>query len=196
MDGRTSQRFRFVSGALMAAATLGGCASLDGTTQQAQPLTWMAYLNGDDLRANCVKGAADHYRLVFNADYNQHIRTYDIASEPNFAGARIEARVIPATDLTRVDLQAPLNADHTQVSEMRLTARQFALFALRLYENGAFEPMRPELRLQSNGVRWLISGCRGGNWFFNAYPFPADSFAEAHLKEGMTRALIASGLAP
>jgi hypothetical protein len=151
-------------------------------------LSWAGYLNGEDLRAACVQGAADRYRLVFNADYNQHVRTYDVTGDADFGGARVQARVIQATDLARVDQSDPLAPEHAQVTEARMTAQQFAMLALQLYESGAFEPLAPEPDTASNGVYWLVTGCRGGQWFFNVYPFPLDSFAnvraEARRSEG------------
>ncbi len=173
---------RAVQGAVLAAAlaALAGCAGMaqpDATA--ARRTTWISYLNGDDLRASCDKGRADRYRLVFNADYNKHVRTYDVVGDSERGGAVVEARVLEASDLARLDPDESLTADRGAVERVQLTPRQFALFVLRLYQNGAFEPghgggMRPP----SDGVYWLINGCRAGTWFFNAYPYPSDRFQD------------------
>ncbi|WP_207461905.1 hypothetical protein [Azospirillum sp. SYSU D00513] len=184
MDSRARTRSHLVLGAWLAAApALAGCASTvpEGTAAP-QRLSWLGYLNGEDLRAVCTKGSAERYRLVFNADYNQNIRTFDVTGDPDMSGARVEARVIQATDIARVHQTDPLAPEHARVEKARMTAQQFALFALRLYESGAFEPMPTNQQTSADGVYWLATGCRGGNWFFNVYPFPNDSFADVRAK--------------
>ncbi|NUB08517.1 hypothetical protein FW320_20335 [Azospirillum sp. Vi22] len=176
-DGRRG-RIAKVAG-LAAAGLLAGCASVGPTDNPvARKLTWVSYLNGDDLRAACTKGESDRYRLVFNADYQKHVRTYDIVGDRGTGGAMVEARVLEATDLARIDLDDPAAVGRGPVVKAQLSPRQFALFVLRLYESGAFEPAPSGVRLPSNGVYWLINGCRRGSWFFNAYPYPSDRFAD------------------
>lgn len=198
------KRFRPVPAILAAGlAALAGCAAIGPTDNPiARKLTWFSYLNGDDLRAVCGKGGADRFRLVFNADYNRHVRTYDIVGEPirqnggsdGGGGAQVEARVIEATDLARLTPLDPLSAARGQTATLQLTPDQFASFIGRLRENGAFEPPPDGLRLPSNGIYWLINGCRGGRWFFTAYPYPSGHFADIHFLEPL-RALDRTGIA-
>ncbi len=164
----------------LAAAMLAGCSSVGPTDNLvARKLTWISYLNGDDLRASCTKGeGTDRYRLVFNADYNKHVRTYDVMGDRSTGGAVVEARVLEAADITRIDLNDPAAVARGPVDRVQLTPRQFAIFVLKLYESGAFNPAPSGMHLPSNGVYWLVNGCRRGNWFFNAYPYPSDRFAD------------------
>lgn len=39
---------------------------------------WLSYLQGDDIRATCQADGADRVRLIYNADFNSEIRTYDL----------------------------------------------------------------------------------------------------------------------
>lgn len=192
-DGRRG-RIATVAGLGMAAAgLLAGCASVGPTDNPvARKLTWVSYLNGDDLRAACTKGETDRYRLVFNADYQKHVRTYDIVGDRGTGGAMVEARVLEATDLARIDLDDPAAVARGPVAKAQLSPRQFALFVLRLYESGAFEPAPSGVRLPSNGVYWLINGCRRGSWFFNAYPYPSDRFSDIRF-DGPLKELDGSG---
>lgn len=164
----------------LVAGVLAGCSSFGPTDNLvASKLTWISYLNGDDLRAACTKGGTtDRYRLVFNADYNKHVRTYDVVGNSSTGGAVVEARVLEATDLARIDLNDPTAVARGPVDRVQLTPRQFAIFVMKLYESGAFNPAPSGMRLPSNGVYWLVNGCRRGNWFFNAYPYPTDRFAD------------------
>ena len=191
---RTTPRpaFRPVSRAAlaMALATLTGCAAFGPTDNPvARKLTWFSYLSGDDLRDRCGADGGDRYRVVFNADYNRHVRTYDISLDPaDGGGALVEARVIEATDLARLTPLDPLSAARGRTATLRLTAPQFASVIGSLSANGAFEPPATTTRLPSNGVYWLINGCRNGRWFFAVHPYPASPFTDAAFLEP-TRAL-------
>ncbi|WP_051341081.1 hypothetical protein [Azospirillum halopraeferens] len=167
---------------LVAVLAAAGCASPGAVDNPvARKLTWLSYLAGDDLRDACRTrgtGAGDRFRLVFNADYNRHVRTYDVIGDAENGGAVLEARVIQATDIARVDLNDPLGPGRGAVATTRLTPHQFASFVLSLHDSGAFDPLPQRLLLPSNGIYWLVQGCHAGNWFFNAYPYPSDRFAD------------------
>ncbi len=169
-----------------AIALLAGCTAFGPTDNPvARKLTWFSYLSGDDLRAACGRNGADRYRMVFNADYNKHVRTYDIVGDPteDGGGARIEERVIEATDLARLTPLDPLSAARGRTATTQLTPAQFAGFIGRLRDTGAFDPPPDGLRLPSNGIYWLISGCQGGAWFFSAHPYPSGRFTDAGFLE-------------
>lgn len=194
------ERFRRAGRGLLSALALtglvAGCASSGPTDNPvARKLTWFSYLNGDDLRVSCRSEGSDRFRMVFNADYNRHVRTYDIvgASAQEGGGARVEARVIEATDLARLAPLDPLSAARGTTATVDLTPQQFASFIGRLRESGAFDPPPDGLRLPSNGIYWLINGCRGGQWFFSAHPYPSGRFTDARFLEPL-RALDGTGV--
>src|SRR3546814_16826533 len=60
--------------------------------------TWLSYLNGDDMRAACVEGAPLQYRLIYNADYDEQLRSYEVTGTPgsdgDAGGGRLVGRVI------------------------------------------------------------------------------------------------------
>lgn len=167
---------------------LAGCSSVGPTDNPvSRKLTWFSYLNGDDLRSGCGKDGTDRFRLIFNADYNRHVRTYDIVGDGGQGGAVMEAHVIEATDLARITPADPLSAARGSGATTRLTPAQFAGFVSRLREDGAFDTPPNGLRLPSNGFYWLINGCRSGQWFFTAYPYPSRRFTEAGFPEALGR---------
>lgn len=169
--------------ATAACALLTGCAS-QGPAENpaARRLTWISYVAGDDLRTACRKDGPERYRLVFNADYNQHVRTYDLTADPA-GGAVLEARVIQATDLARMDATDPLANVRGKTAQTRLTNRQLVAFVTSLSESGAFDGVPDRLRLRSNGIYWLVNGCHGGRWFFSAYPYPDSRFIDIRFAE-------------
>ena len=163
---------------------LAGCGSIGPTDNPlARKLTWFSYLNGDDLRSRCGKDGADRFRLIFNADYNRHVRTYDIVGDAEQGGAAVEAHVIEATDLARMTLADPFAAARGRTATLQLTSAQYDSFIGRLRDDGAFDPPPQGLRLPSNGFYWLINGCRAGQWFFTAYPYPSSRFTDALFPE-------------
>lgn len=185
MTGRTNSRKLVVRHglALAACAALSACASTGPTGNPVErKLTWFSYLNGDDLRVACAKDEPDRYRMVFNADYNEHVRTYDVTGDSK-GGARVSARVIKAPDLSRVDLADPVGAWKGEEAQASLSPVQYTMLVMRLYESGAFQMLPDRLRLPSNGFYWLVSGCREGRWFFTAYPYPSDRFADIRFAE-------------
>ncbi|GEM_PF-278588 len=191
---------RFARGAMAAAMAasllaLAGCGSVGPTDNPlARKLTWFSYLNGDDLRSRCGKDGADRFRLIFNADYNRHVRTYDVVGDPDRGGAAVEAHVIEATDLARMTLTDPFSAARGRTATLQLTAAQYDNFIGRLRDDGAFDPPPQGLRLPSNGFYWLINGCRAGQWFFTAFPYPSSRFTDARFPE-LLRGLDPTGVA-
>ncbi|MGQ9369762.1 hypothetical protein [Azospirillum sp. ST 5-10] len=174
-------------GGILLAAVLAtaGCASpgaVEGTA--AGPSTWLSYLSGEDLRAACRQDDSDRFRLIVNADYNQHVRAYDVVADAENGGAMLEARVVLAADIARIDLVAPLDTGQGEVARTRLTPRQFAAFVLGLYESGAFDPVPQDALLRSRGIHWMVQGCHAGTWFFNVHPYPADRFADVRFGPG------------
>lgn len=174
---------------------LAGCGSVGPTDNPlARKLTWFSYLNGDDLRSRCGKDGADRFRLIFNADYNRHVRTYDVVGDADRGGAAVEAHVIEATDLARMTLTDPFSAARGRTATLQLTAAQYERFIGRLRDDGAFDPPPQGLRLPSNGFYWLINGCRAGQWFFTAFPYPSSRFTDARFPE-LLRGLDPTGVA-
>ena len=65
------------AGALSAACTYRGDID-DPTTIKA---TWFSYLNGDDIRARCSESSGLRYRLIYNADYDEQLRSYEVIGD-------------------------------------------------------------------------------------------------------------------
>ena len=61
------------------AAILAGCAADGGTNNPVfRPFQWFSYANGDDIRENCAPDRNARYRMIYNAIYDEQVRTYDI----------------------------------------------------------------------------------------------------------------------
>ena len=41
-------------------------------------VSWFGYVGGDDIRAACQPGARTHIRLIYNALWEEQVRSYDL----------------------------------------------------------------------------------------------------------------------
>lgn len=147
-------------------------------------LAWFSYLNGDDIRAACADGSPLRYRLVYNGDYNQQIRAYEVVGDGG-GGAYVTARVqqgsgIEIARLTWTDIKGP--AGWTR-SQRRLDAAALDRLDAALASSGAFEPPPAGLRLASEQFFWIFAGCRAGKVHFNAWLYPSPRFARLRFPE-------------
>src|SRR6185369_16900862 len=84
-------------GAVAILLLTAGCAYREGgvgnpVTRKAQ---YFSYLGGDDIRSGCVAGAPARYRLVYNANYDEQVRTYDIRRNAPGGGGNLAAGFNP-----------------------------------------------------------------------------------------------------
>ena len=169
------RRRRALGLALLALGVLAGCA-YEGAIDQPVTIkaTWFSYLNGDDIRSACTDGAPSWYRLVYNGNYDEQLRTYEVVADGT-GGAYYKARVQTGSglDLTKFafgDLQAM--AGWTTV-RIRLIPADLAALERALEASGAFGPAPVGLRLASEQFYWVASLCRDGRFHFNAWLYPS-----------------------
>lgn len=163
--------------AAAAALILAACATTgpdDGVF--GRKLAWFSYLNAEDIRAACVPGAPDRFRFVYNADYTQHVRTYDVTTDPRTGGASLIIRAMPAGDASSIDLADILGPWRGARVERRLDPAHTAALIRAMTASGVFGPPAAGLILPSNSVYWLIGGCREGHWFVTAAAYPSPAF--------------------
>ena len=70
-----------------------GPASTDIDNPAVQKLAWFSFLDGHDIREACASlgpKAPAHYRLVYNGQYLEQIRAYEIVGQPS-GGAALTA---------------------------------------------------------------------------------------------------------
>ncbi len=161
--------------AWLALAVLAGCA-YEGAIDQPVTIkaTWFSYLNGDDIRAACTEGAPSWYRLVYNGNYEEQLRSYEVVADGT-GGAYYKARVQNGSglDLTKFsfgNLQAMAGWTTVQI---RLIPVDLAALERALEASGAFGPAPVGLRLASEQFYWVASLCRDGRFHFNAWLYPS-----------------------
>ncbi len=180
--------------------TLAGCAYHGGSQSNVdnpayRKVAWFSYLDGYDIRQACVPGSVDRYRLVYNGQYEDQIRAYEITgvTPGGSGGGYYIARAMGQPNLlnwTTADLLAPWR---WQNSEMALSGQEVAEFADQLAASGWGQGAPQGKRLHSRDFYWVAAGCRDGQFHYDAWvhaqgDFPEIKFQEfllAHDKTGM-----------
>src|SRR3546814_4412138 len=144
--------------------------------------TWLSYLNGDDMRAACVEGAPLQYRLIYNADYDEQLRSYEVTGTPgsdgDAGGGRLVVRVLGSSGIAvnEMTFSDPLAFARWKRSEAPLGASVVERLNAALEASGAFQPAPKGLQMFSKETYWISNLCRDGVFYFNAWRFPSDRF--------------------
>lgn len=171
--------------ALSLAAAVAAC-SYQGDIDNPATLkaTWFSYLNGDDIRATCAEGSGRRYRLVYNADYNEQLRSYEFSDEGP-QGATLVSRVQGpgGLRLNEFRFSDPLAWAGWTKSVTPLNPEEMERLDAALAASGAFGPAPSGLRLFSKETYWIASLCRDGEFSFNAWRFPSPRYEAATFDE-------------
>ena len=173
------------AGAGIVLLLLSGCAYDGSGDPVSRKFSWFDYLGGGDIRAACAAGAADRYRLVYNAIYVEQVRTYDLSVNPDGSGT-LQSRVFGSPKLSAFsiggisDLTSPWRGEAVS---RRLDAAAVAALDADIAASGAYGPAPEGLRLDSDRFYWTVAACKGGVFRFNAYQWPSDRFAALKFPE-------------
>lgn len=158
-----------------------GCAyrgSID--TPPTLKVTWFSYLSGEDIKAECNANSEVRFRMIYNADYNKQLRTYEVTAD-GAGGAYFVARAQTGEglDLRKFSLSDPLAVGGAwEKSQLRLDAAQLEDITGALAVSGAFGPAPVGLRLFSNEYYWVTSLCYQGQYHFNAWLYPSERYGK------------------
>ena len=152
-------------------------------------LNWFAYVASEDIRSGCRPGSRNRMRLVYNALWEEQVRTYELILQPDGTAA-LNAGVL-------VDQGAATNVSSIFISEFgdvtgpwrmrrgrRLLSPGETSELVGLFQaSAAFGPPRDGLRLPDNDFWWTVASCRDGVWGFQAYHYPTDRFTNVRFAE-------------
>lgn len=175
---------------LALAAALAAACTYQGAIDEPVTLkaTWFSYLNGDDIRAACPQGGPARYRLVYNGNYDEQLRSYELVADGS-GGAHLKVRVQTGggIDVTRLSILDPQAPARWTTSEARLGEAEFIALEAALAASGAYEGAPQGLRLASEGFYWIFVACRAGQVHFNAWRHPSARFAALRFPEILLR---------
>ena len=154
--------------AYQSAGNQGGGAGIDNPIER--KFTWFSYLDAADIRNSCAAGGPDQLRIVYNAQFYDHVRTYDIlgGAKPLLtARARGTSGNLLNMSFDSLDgLFGPWNFQQSQAS---LSPAEWAELGNLLRESGYATTVQDGLRLHSQEFYWLVAGCEQGKFHFNAW---------------------------
>ncbi len=173
-----SPKFGRAVAAVLMLAALGACTYRAG--HEDNPITrsfaWFSYLNADDIRGTCRAGAADRLRIVYNAVWEEQVRTYDFTARPG-GRARLKLQVRGDADFSRVielgDLLGPWRGK-TLYADVK--AAEMADVRQALRRSGFYQPVPQGTRVESWGFFWVVAACEGGRYRFNVWSYPSKRF--------------------
>jgi hypothetical protein len=161
-------------------ATLTGCMYEGGIGEPvARKFTWFSYIAGDDIKARCTPGSPAHYRFVYNANWSEQVRAYDLRRSVIVGGgATLWTQVFGGNAaLNAVIISDPQGPWRGQGAQTRLSEEQY-LTLIRAVEASGFGQPSPEgLRLDSWDFYWVVTACANGRFHMNAWRHPSDRFA-------------------
>jgi hypothetical protein len=174
-------RFASVTAAML--IVLSACAYKGGSDHPViRKFTWFSYIAGDDIRQACTAKSGERFRFVYNAVYNEQVRTYDItpADEGRY---QVRIRVTSEADLTWLNLERD-NPDffkpwRPKISTTNIAAADVAILRRTLQNARFFDSRPPAENISSISFYWVISACIGGKFSQNAYVWPSESFKKA-----------------
>jgi len=122
---------------------------------------WLGYLQGDDLQATCRADGPDRVRLIYNADFNAEIRTFDLFIADNGSGVLDTRRWKSAGNLITLNgsLSQVLAPQKGQVS---LSPDQVFQLTGLLGESNFPGPVPAGEKLRSDSYFWAGLACIDG----------------------------------
>lgn len=156
---------------------LAGCAYQGGIDSPAtQKFTWISYLSGDDIKAACRDGSPEKYRLVYNARYDEQLRTYEVLADAIDDGGFLTARAQGKATITQLRLDNLLQPWEWQKAQARLEPQQMEALRASLRQAGFYGQPDVGLDLNSKGFYWAAVGCVNGRFYFNGWQHPSKGF--------------------
>jgi hypothetical protein len=168
----------------LSALLLGGCAyhqgqSYDINNPVVRKTGWFSYLDGNDIREACAAGGSERYRLVYNGQYDQQLRSYEIYVGQDGGGV-LNARALNNDETTfSITLSDPFAPWTWRESQAKLSPAEVAQFRDLLTGSGYGSGAPQGLRLQSRDFYWVATGCQAGVFHFYAWNNRPQSMAPA-----------------
>ncbi len=180
-SGWLARSRRAAGGLLIGTCLLLGaaCAYRGYDDPASRKLTWFSYLNGDDIRADCMADGPPLFRFVYNAQYWKHLRTYDIRPDPETGTLTMRARVLEEPDLSAFTLSVSdvFSAfEGSTTATTPISAADRVRLESALQESGFFAPAPKGLSMRSDEYYWTGVVCLDGTVTFNAFKWPSERF--------------------
>lgn len=170
----------------------GGASGIDNPIER--KFTWFSYLDAADIRNSCAAGGPDQLRLVYNGQFYDHVRAYDVTggNQPALT-SRARGSSGNLLNLEFDSLEGLFGPWNFQKSQTNLTPGEWAELNKLLKDSGFTTTDQSGMRLHSQDFYWLVAGCENGRFHYNAWaarssstPLDRAKFVEFLLKRDAT----------
>jgi hypothetical protein len=155
--------------ALAAVLAVAACSNVEqARTPVVGRLSWFALLEGRDIREACVPGAPARYRLVYNGDYEDQTRVYDLVRTPDGATLRTVVSTANATLFSYGGgYKNPWRPERESTAALDLDA--YRTLARTLEADGFGAPTRTDIAFPSWDYYWIVTACAEGKFHINGW---------------------------
>ena len=162
---------------------LASCSYEGGSEQPViRKFTWFSYIAAEDMRKKCKYTSSSQYRFVYNGNYNEQVRTYDI-SHTEKDRYKIKINVTEEADISSIvlnrnepDLFKPWRP---KSSATDVSGKEIDILKRTLKNIDFFDSPPPSINLESMNFYWVVSTCIEQKFSQNAYVWPEESFKNA-----------------
>ncbi len=177
---RLRRVFAGLSGSLLLAACVYEGAIDSPATQK---FTWFSYVSGDDIREACQPGGPERYRFVYNARYDEQLRSYELLGDAIDEGGFLTARAQGKATISNLRLDDFLAPWRWQKAQSRLDGQQMQQLREALREAGFYGQPEVGLELNSQAFYWAVVGCVDGKFYFGGWQDPSRAFKALRFPE-------------
>ena len=108
-------------------------------------------------------------RFVYNAQWHDQVRTYEVRPGTGGRAGTVEARVLGQGDIATIDINDVLRPWRGDRADSPITPAEFDQLAAALDRAIAGPRMRPGQFLRSDAYYWVATACRNGSFGFAAW---------------------------
>lgn len=135
--------------------------------------TWFSFLSGDDIRKSCVSGAPDYLRIIYNGRWYEQVRVYQVVGVAPYT---LNQRVVGPADLSHFDSSLGSEVLAGRVARTDMGEARYRSLAAAVDAAIAAMPPKVDEIMASDSFYWVVSGCRGGKFVFDAWQFGRPGF--------------------
>ena len=175
---------------VLAGLLAGACTYRQGTIDDpfARNFQYFSYVAGDDIRRDCRPGAVPQYRFVYNAIWDEQVRTYDLRRSATGEGAVLWSEIFEGGGLLSALNTANLLRRTRDGSGRVLLSDAEYRELVRSVEASGFDGPAPQgLALPSWAFYWVVAACVDGRFHLNAWRYPSERFAEIQFAQALFR---------
>lgn len=133
---------------------------------------WFSFVGGDDIRAACVAGSADRYRLIYTALYNEQVRVYEVDA----ASRQLTEKVLRPANLARFNLEDIGSLWEPVTATVSLSKSEYDALQQSFVASGLYAPPPVGLDLASHSYNWTAAFCHQGTYGFTGWLYPSAAF--------------------